>query len=460
MSRFPLSTLEEAIVLTKALAVAGDSARVIPLEERGTPMPCDACATRTSRLARFGIYGDELKERLHKERGIPLDELNDLKHIRVTGEPPEGPLPPSFFCAECVDSAKQYGLIEGDLLSDSDHGATVAFGGRPPVEATPPAGRRGQRSPLANYAEAYRILVESARPLLERKRTLLGRLGVHVPIPESDKLTQQRTWEALKADEEGATILTNALMSTAIGDAVPFLLPDGIADLLSLTDASDFDQDAHLPFPKIWLDGKFRFEERTYFGILAAETHEGGPPIPVSKGDAERGGARQITLATVYEDAHGTKGLIGIENVLSKNRKHLRLDFYTKVSKSELRDIGGVLQNWLNLLDSPQIETESRELSRRDQDMHQRATGTKAPSRIVHVRILDRELLRAVDKFRAGRARYSHAFWVRGHWRTLHAARYKENVGRRLWIAPYVKGDGILVEKAYQVDEPPEEDQS
>lgn len=47
---------------------------------------------------------------------------------------------------------------------------------------------------------------------------------------------------------------------------------------------------------------------------------------------------------------------------------------------------------------------------------------------------------------------YNYRFWVRGHFRTLRSPRYGDNVGKRIWIPPYVKGKGLLIEKEYVVN--------
>ena len=47
--------------------------------------------------------------------------------------------------------------------------------------------------------------------------------------------------------------------------------------------------------------------------------------------------------------------------------------------------------------------------------------------------------------------RYSHRFWVRGHFRHLRSKRFKNKIGSTIWIYPYVKGEGILIEKPYNL---------
>ena len=47
--------------------------------------------------------------------------------------------------------------------------------------------------------------------------------------------------------------------------------------------------------------------------------------------------------------------------------------------------------------------------------------------------------------------KYSHQFWVRGHWVTFRHQRYKEAKGKKKWIYPFVKGEGIMINKKYEL---------
>ena len=53
---------------------------------------------------------------------------------------------------------------------------------------------------------------------------------------------------------------------------------------------------------------------------------------------------------------------------------------------------------------------------------------------------------------------YNFRFFVRGHFRTLRNPRYGDNVGKRIWIPPYIKGKGLLIEKEYLIDKAEEID--
>jgi hypothetical protein len=46
---------------------------------------------------------------------------------------------------------------------------------------------------------------------------------------------------------------------------------------------------------------------------------------------------------------------------------------------------------------------------------------------------------------------FQHKFWVRGHWRTLRNPKWKEKRGTKIWIPPYIKGQGMLINKEYIV---------
>ena len=46
---------------------------------------------------------------------------------------------------------------------------------------------------------------------------------------------------------------------------------------------------------------------------------------------------------------------------------------------------------------------------------------------------------------------YTHRFWVRGHFRVLKDKKWKKSQGKKIWIVPFIKGDGVLIKKEYNV---------
>lgn len=56
------------------------------------------------------------------------------------------------------------------------------------------------------------------------------------------------------------------------------------------------------------------------------------------------------------------------------------------------------------------------------------------------------------DALRMGRHfSYSHKFWVRGHYKHYTHPRYKNMQGKRTWVKPFIKGEGLLLNKKYNL---------
>jgi len=66
-----------------------------------------------------------------------------------------------------------------------------------------------------------------------------------------------------------------------------------------------------------------------------------------------------------------------------------------------------------------------------------------------------RDLRRYIYELQQEKAfQYSHAFWVRGHFRHFRNERYTSSGKRftKIWIKPYIKGHGVLIKKKYVLD--------
>lgn len=48
---------------------------------------------------------------------------------------------------------------------------------------------------------------------------------------------------------------------------------------------------------------------------------------------------------------------------------------------------------------------------------------------------------------------YSHRFWVMGHWRTYRHEKWGDKVGTSIWISPFIKGKGLLVDRRYRLED-------
>ena len=115
---------------------------------------------------------------------------------------------------------------------------------------------------------------------------------------------------------------------------------------------------------------------------------------------------------------------------------------------------GGEIQNFvcnfLDFLNNPEVEIV--EVERDEEQNKKRIARDKIPlppSFLVQVTGTIKKYIGGLRS--SGHFSFSHRFWVRGHFRTLRAERYGDNIGMKRWIFPYIKGEGILIKKAYNV---------
>ena len=106
-----------------------------------------------------------------------------------------------------------------------------------------------------------------------------------------------------------------------------------------------------------------------------------------------------------------------------------------------------------DLLNNPEVETiEILRTEEQNKKWNNRGKLPLPPQIFIK---LDGKLKIYLDQLNSGGCfNYSHRFWVRGHFRTLrNPIRYKNKVGSKIWILPYIKGEGILINKIYEVKE-------
>jgi len=116
-----------------------------------------------------------------------------------------------------------------------------------------------------------------------------------------------------------------------------------------------------------------------------------------------------------------------------------------------INTINDLVNNFLCFVNSPDIEYVTKIDTPRDTKIRKRKGKPQRPP-IASI-ILTDPIKRYLSKQRLGEKMvYSHRFWVRGHWRTLrNIKRYGENTGKNIWIKPYIKGDGLLINKNYEL---------
>lgn len=289
-----------------------------------------------------------------------------------------------------------------------------------------------------------------------------------------------------------------------------FEIEEDIKKLLILTKTPDKNQDIRLPFPYMFLDVNFTREEleelgvkiraREIVGILFtegtllydpkeeerqewlrkveqsirdAERDEATLIIPMSnpktiletkepEGKAgkgiEAGRALRITMYSFqHEEERDGQGWFDTFNrnfdLKDEFKKFNTTILQVKMTDKRAKDfVHRFVLNFLNFMHNPEIEYVEHVRSKKNMERRKKAGKPALPS-TNKIRVTG-TLKRYIDALNYGghlSSRYGYRFWVRGHFRNYSANRYKDMKGKKQWILPYIKGQGILIEKNYKV---------
>jgi len=112
--------------------------------------------------------------------------------------------------------------------------------------------------------------------------------------------------------------------------------------------------------------------------------------------------------------------------------------------------IRNLIFNFLDFLNNPEVELISVERTKEQND--KRIKRGKQPIPTIHNIKVSGKLKIYLDHLNSNPDfKYSHRFDVRGHWRMLRSDRWGKHKGTKIWIPPYIKGEGIYVKKNYEV---------
>jgi hypothetical protein len=239
--------------------------------------------------------------------------------------------------------------------------------------------------------------------------------------------------------------IKNCLGFMLRGESKIFHCADHITEMLLLTDNEIHNR--RLPFDSIFIDANMRFGSIQFFGLLLTAVCESGDHLSFAFGENEPDGFLVFAMGIDLNDL----GMVYQFTTVLK-------DGLYKPDKNEksLNFIATFACNFLDFLHDPSVQYMKASESSGSAHKHLRRLYENRKidlDKTYFVRI-ENPLRRYVDQYIHLRTKrgYSHRFWVRGHFRTLHADRYGEHVGQRIWIAPFLKGVGILLEKHYDIE--------
>jgi hypothetical protein len=278
--------------------------------------------------------------------------------------------------------------------------------------------------------------------------------------PELHIQSVGQTWEYFEGN-----------IATGLVQAKIFEIDDEMKKMLILTKTPNKNDDVKLPFPYVFLDVNFKKEELAQLGIKVNTDEIIG--ILMTKGNlvfksdcnktdirfkhipSEVGTSLRISMFSeqggeAWWDSYNTN-----VNLLDEV-KDMNIDVQqVKTSDKKARDFVHLFcLNFLNFLHNPEVEYIQH--IRSEKNLQRKEKQGKIAIKESYSIKISGVLKKYVDEIRElGHfdGKYSYRFWCRGHFRTLRHPRYKENVGKKRWIFPYVKGKGVLIEKFYKIEE-------
>jgi hypothetical protein len=357
------------------------------------------------------------------------------------------------YCLDCADELKISEL------------ATQAKKINKAAEALENLGRASFKDMIeVAFPERHKeVLVNISKNL---QKMLLNKLGDNdeewiykiYQIPDNAPLRGYQAWINLfnvtfKAEfsDNGLQKFTEDLEKIVLYDAKIFEVEDSVAKVLSLTDAPQ----TKLPFDNLFLDGKFKIDDKLYHGIFVFQTQDEKNEI-------------KFAIASVYSSRAET-GDFGFQ--IQFNR--LDNDFQV----NELPDswnynakLSSLVYAFANFINNPEVKFFEIERSESNNKRRMKDGKICIPQKNMKITLYG-ELKRYIEEFKytSIKNKASHRFWVRGHFFHLR----KRDAFKRLysledkklkeldynivdgiivgWKKPHISGKGILINKSYIV---------
>lgn len=118
--------------------------------------------------------------------------------------------------------------------------------------------------------------------------------------------------------------------------------------------------------------------------------------------------------------------------------------------KKIVQFIKGFIHNLIDFINNPEITFSDKTYC--EQRNAKRIKRGKYPLPNHTYISITGELKNSIERFNAWSSSLTRKHWVRGHFRTLRdEERFGDNVGKKIWIEPFVRGEGILLKHTYIV---------
>lgn len=274
--------------------------------------------------------------------------------------------------------------------------------------------------------------------------------------------------EAYRAAARGQVIAWKAQVDM-MGDAHIFEFDEDTAFLMTLTN-NEVGTERNLPFPVVFIDAPFDIpgegERRglmnRYLGILLAQDNAWFEALATTTGELmvyEVAGSHIMAYGYLHPKEGSVRDLIDANYPMDVAPKELlppehasatRYGLMGRYGRTEWRTFRNLVANFLDLLDTPDVYLV--QVRRGPKNAMRRRREGKLPLPASTKVYLRPNILRYINRIKsAGQFHYSHRFWVRGHFKHWRNVRYTRSGKRfqKTWTPPYIKGEGILIQKRY-----------
>ncbi len=241
------------------------------------------------------------------------------------------------------------------------------------------------------------------------------------------------------------------VMGYDLSSAHIFTIDNNLGMALQLTKNKVFNR--HLPFDSIFIEYSLKIRSDIIIDGFFIKKDKWGTIIRPFYYDNERLlRIMHIDFFDTYFKFHPDKKS---EHEQQINLAEKLSDFV--MTEKEKQTIRIFFCNLLDFMNTPDVKIVT--IERTEEQNAKRIKRGKLPIPPIHLFRFTGELKICLDILNSGVAfSYSHKFWVRGHFRTLRSNKWKIKQGTRIWIRPFIKGDGILIKKVYDCESSKEEE--
>ena len=237
-------------------------------------------------------------------------------------------------------------------------------------------------------------------------------------------------------------------------------IDDSIMKLILYTDNTAFFRPIFLP--SFFINNTFEFGNYYIKGILVYQC----------AWEDDRVSIDDIIIPTdvrIYFVTFNTNNFLSSDFDISlrrieKDEIGTKIKIFFKEEKENIKEVFDrvllIVCNVIDLIEGNKEELEIREIKSSPAQNEKRIKREKIPIKDRIIIKPKRQLLDYIKEFEKDyeKFHYSHKFVVRGHWRHFRSERYTYAQGKKLWIRPYIKGEGLLIQKSYTLIDERERD--